>query len=115
MWIDNDDRIMEILDYIEKPSKECFPVTCPICGKREGHLYFHRYMQGNARGGMWTWPGVTAVLAVLGGAVVLSNSCAAPFLCKKNTAGLLLINPSCPVRRSIRQTFGESSDIPRHR
>ncbi len=59
--------------------------------------------------------GVTAVLAVLGGAVVLSNSCVAPFLCKKNTAGLLLINPSCPVRRSIRQTFGESSDIPRHR
>ena len=55
MWIDNDDRIMEILDYIEKPSKECFPVTFPICGKREGHLYFHRSMQGNARGGMWTW------------------------------------------------------------
>ena len=37
--------------------------------------------------------GVTAVLAVLGGAVVLSNSCVAPFLCKKNTAGLLSSSP----------------------
>jgi len=58
MWIDNDDRIMEILDYIEKPSKECFPVTCPICGKREGHLYFQlqgfvhdRAYSGNGGGG----------------------------------------------------------------
>ena len=32
----------------------------------------------------------------------------------KSAAGFLLINPSFPVRRSIRQTFGESPGIPRH-
>lgn len=54
MWQDNDDKIMDILDNIETRNK-CFPVICPICGKREGHLYFHRYKKDAEQGGMWVW------------------------------------------------------------
>lgn len=55
MWQDNNDKILDILDIIETNNKECFPVVCPICRRRDGHLYFHRYMEGDERGGMWTW------------------------------------------------------------
>lgn len=55
MWLDDDDRIVDILNNIEPSDKECFPVVCPVCGKRQGHLYFHRYKEGNERGGMWVW------------------------------------------------------------
>lgn len=55
MWKDNNDKIMEILNNIEEKDKECFPVVCPICGKREGHLYFHKYKENDERGSMWTW------------------------------------------------------------
>lgn len=55
MWKDNDDRIMNILDKVETRNKECFPVSCPICGKRDGHLYFHRNKESDTAGGMWTW------------------------------------------------------------
>lgn len=55
MWQDNNDKILDILDAIDKKNKECFPVVCPICGGREGHLYFHRYKEGGERGSMWTW------------------------------------------------------------
>lgn len=50
MWQDNNDKILDILDAIDKKNKECFPVVCPICGRREGHLYFHRYKEGGERG-----------------------------------------------------------------
>ena len=53
MWKDNNDKIMEILDKFEL--NETFPVVCPICGKKEGHLYFHRYKVNDDKGGMWTW------------------------------------------------------------
>ena len=36
MWKDDNDRIMNILDNIEKKDKERFPIICPICGKRDG-------------------------------------------------------------------------------
>ncbi len=55
VWLDNDDKIMDILDNIETENKGCFPVVCPICGKKEGHLYFHRNMEGDERGSMWVW------------------------------------------------------------
>ena len=55
MWRDGDDRIMDILDVIESENKESVPAVCPICGEREGHLYFHRYEKGHEAGGMWTW------------------------------------------------------------
>ncbi len=55
MWQDDNDKIMEILDNIELNSKVQFPVKCPICGKNNGHLYFHRYKNDNVKGGMWVW------------------------------------------------------------
>lgn len=55
MWRDDDYKIMNILDNIEIKGGECFPVKCPICGKKEGHLYFHRYEIDGDRGGVWTW------------------------------------------------------------
>lgn len=54
MWQDNNDKILDILDFIEIKNKECFPVVCPICGKKEGHLYFHRYKEEEL-GGVWIW------------------------------------------------------------
>lgn len=54
MWKDDDKRIMNILDNIEVKENIQFPVTCPICGKKEGHLYFHRY-ENEIAGGMWVW------------------------------------------------------------
>ncbi|MDE7247321.1 MAG: hypothetical protein K2N43_05495, partial [Lachnospiraceae bacterium] len=53
MWQDDDDRIMDILDIIE--TEHSVPVVCPICGKREGHFYFHRYEDGKEPGGLWVW------------------------------------------------------------
>ena len=52
MWDDSNDKIMEILDELE--SKECvFPVYCPVCGEKEGHLCIHRYDERH--GGIWIW------------------------------------------------------------
>lgn len=55
MWRDNDEQIMDILDNVETKNKECFPVVCPICGKKDGHIYFHRNKEGDERGSMWAW------------------------------------------------------------
>lgn len=49
MWKDNDDKIMGILDSIETQNKGCFPVVCPICGEKDGHLYFHRNRDGDEK------------------------------------------------------------------
>ena len=54
MWYDEDDRIMKILENLDMEKPECFPVICPICGKKEGHIFFYRHEEGE-RGGMWTW------------------------------------------------------------
>ena len=52
MWDDSNDKIMEILDELE--SKECvFPVYCPVCGEKGGHLCIHRY--DGRHGGIWIW------------------------------------------------------------
>ena len=55
MWQDNDDRIMDILDGIGSGNKGYFPVDCPICEKKEGHIYFHRNKEDDQCGGMQTW------------------------------------------------------------
>ena len=49
MLKDNDDKIMGILDSIETQNKGCFPVVCPICGEKDGHLYFHRNRDGDEK------------------------------------------------------------------
>ena len=48
MWKDNDDKIMDILENIETLNRQDFPVVCPICGGKEGHLYFHMHPQVDA-------------------------------------------------------------------
>ena len=55
MWRDDDDRIMDILDTIGTEDRQSVPAVCPVCGKKEGHLYFHRYEEGKEPGGMWVW------------------------------------------------------------
>lgn len=55
MWKDDDEQIMEILSNIEVKSKVRFPVICPVCGKREGHIFFNRDKKNSERGGMWVW------------------------------------------------------------
>lgn len=55
MWKDNDDKITDILDNIETLDRHDFPVACSICGEKEGHLYFHRKVEGDEKGGMWVW------------------------------------------------------------
>ena len=39
MWQDNNDKIMDILDNIEASKIKYFPVVCPICTKKDVHLY----------------------------------------------------------------------------
>ena len=55
MWKDNDDKIMDILENIETLNRQDFPVVCPICGKKEGHLYFYRNVKEDEKGSMWAW------------------------------------------------------------
>ena len=38
MWSEDNDKILEILNCIYT-SEAVFPVICPVCGKREGHIY----------------------------------------------------------------------------
>ncbi len=52
MWIDNDDRIMNIFEIANNQS-EAFPVKCPICEKKGGHIYIHRH--DAKHGGIWMW------------------------------------------------------------
>lgn len=54
MWQEDDDRILNILDNFYN-KKIRFPVICPICGKREGHIYLYKYNENNQRGGLWLW------------------------------------------------------------
>lgn len=30
-------------------------MRCPICGKKEGHVFFYRNIESEERGSMWTW------------------------------------------------------------
>ena len=53
MWREDNDKILEILNYIYS-SEDTFPVFCPVCGKRDGHIYMHAHA-GSQRGGIWLW------------------------------------------------------------
>ena len=55
MWKDDDEQIMRILSDIEVKNRVGFPVICPICGKKEGHVFFNRDKNSSKRGGMWVW------------------------------------------------------------
>ena len=54
MW-QYDNRMMDILDKDEIETRECFPTVCPVCGKKEAHIYAHRFKEGEDRGGEWAW------------------------------------------------------------
>ncbi len=54
------DRIWMIADinFMNKDkigNKKYFPIICPDCGNKAGHLYEHRYEAGKDAGGMWVW------------------------------------------------------------
>lgn len=53
MW-KNDDRMMDTLKYVIYDIKKKFPMICPVCKKKSGHMYFHRYGKRN-NGGIWIW------------------------------------------------------------
>ena len=65
MWKDNDDKIMDILENIETLNRQDFPVVCPICGGKEGHLYFCKNVEGDEKGGMWRGAAHAAILRIL--------------------------------------------------
>ena len=52
MWNDGNDRIMEIMNRLDD-SESVFPVQCPVCGEKAGHIFMHRYNE--RRGGIWIW------------------------------------------------------------
>lgn len=54
MWREDNDKILNILDDFYVPKKH-FPVICPICGKRDGHIYLYRHNENSQRGGLWLW------------------------------------------------------------
>ncbi len=51
MWNDND-RISNIFRNVED-GKTLYPCVCPICNKRNAHLYIHKH--NNRHCGMWAW------------------------------------------------------------
>ena len=55
MWKSSDERIMDIIDKTGPGNEECFPVMCPICRKKDGHLFFYKPNPRETRGGVWTW------------------------------------------------------------
>lgn len=53
MWKDEKDNMLNILDELDKTVVE-FPAICPVCSKREAHLYMHKE-NGKNIGGLWVW------------------------------------------------------------
>lgn len=55
MWNDDNDKIMELLKkYIAKDAA-IFPMMCPVCEEKHGHIYMHRWKEGVDRGASWAW------------------------------------------------------------
>ena len=53
MWRDDDDKIEEV--YFNFKLIDKFPTLCPICKKKDAHLYMHIYDDKTRRGGLWIW------------------------------------------------------------
>lgn len=53
MWKDNNNKIEEVFDSLNKIKK--IPTVCPICKKEAAHIYMHVYDQRTRRGGLWIW------------------------------------------------------------
>lgn len=52
MWNDANDVILDIFDKVEE--METLPLECPICGKKEAHIYMYRFKDYN-KGTIWAW------------------------------------------------------------
>jgi len=52
MWNDDNDKILEVLDLIDKDI--IFPTKCPICEKTNAHLYMYRW-KNSEKGTAWVW------------------------------------------------------------
>ncbi len=52
MWNDATDDILDIFDKVKK--KETLPLYCPMCGKKEAHIYMYRF-EYYSRGTIWAW------------------------------------------------------------
>ena len=53
MWKDDNDDIKKI--YMDFKNIKKFPTTCPICNKKNAHIYMHIYDNETRRGGLWIW------------------------------------------------------------
>lgn len=51
MWNDANKDIFEIFDKVKE--KETLPLVCPVCSKREAHIYMYRFK--NNKGSIWAW------------------------------------------------------------
>jgi len=52
MWKD-DYKLQKIFN--DFPKVEKFPCLCPICEKKDTHVYMQKYNQKTLRGGLWVW------------------------------------------------------------
>lgn len=52
MWNDAKDDILDIFEKVKE--KEPLPLYCPMCGKKEAHIYMYRFEDYN-RGTVWAW------------------------------------------------------------
>lgn len=54
IWHDDNNDIMKLYSIISHHDLyEPLPTLCPVCGKKSGHIYIHRY--DDVRGGSWVW------------------------------------------------------------
>lgn len=53
IWKDENDKMLDILDELDK-EEITFPALCPVCEKKESHLYMHKENAENI-GGLWVW------------------------------------------------------------
>lgn len=53
MWKDDNERILNIFNSLDKIIET--PTTCPICSKKECHIFFYRHDEKGTRGGAWVW------------------------------------------------------------
>jgi len=53
MWNSNDD-IIKLLEKSTKKEKG-ISYSCPVCNKRDAHVFFHRFEEDDIAGPAWGW------------------------------------------------------------
>lgn len=54
MWNDNEKLITQIEDNLFLDRKD-YPVRCPVCGEKEGHLFYYDHYTSLNKGAKWIW------------------------------------------------------------